>query len=135
MVPAASGAPAFPDPPAEPANDKEREDALKNEIPDVTYLTLQELIAPTLQTELSRSVTRARVQQYQRYFEDVDRVLILLHNEPDPDAMASGLALRTLLRRTKTTAILGALQGVVNLPRNAEKIRAALDQSPIGSDS
>ena len=99
------------------ANDKEREDALKNEIPDVTYLTLQELIAPTLRTELSRSVTRARVQQYQRYFEDVDRVLILLHNEPDPDAMASGLALRTLLRRTKTTAILGALQGVTR-PEN-----------------
>ena len=62
-------------------------------------------------------MTRARVQQYQRYFEDVDRVLILLHNEPDPDAMASGLALRTLLRRTKTTAILGALQGVTR-PEN-----------------
>ena len=57
-----------------------------------------------------RSLTRARVQQYQRYFEDADRVLILLHNDPDPDAMASGLALRNLLRRTKTTAIIGALQ-------------------------
>ncbi len=54
----------------------------------------QELIAPALLTELSRSLTRARVQQYQRYFADADRVLILLHNEPDPDAMASGLALR-----------------------------------------
>jgi nanoRNase/pAp phosphatase (c-di-AMP/oligoRNAs hydrolase) len=52
------------------------------------------------------------VQQYQRYFADADRVLILLHNEPDPDALAAGLALRNLLRRTRTTAIIGALQGV-----------------------
>ena len=64
-----------------------------------------------LLTEFSRSLTRARVQQYQRYFSDADRVLILLHNDPDPDAMASGLALRNVLRRTKTTAIIGAHPG------------------------
>jgi nanoRNase/pAp phosphatase (c-di-AMP/oligoRNAs hydrolase) len=57
------------------------------------------------------------VQQYQRYFADADRVLILLHNDPDPDALASGLALRNLLRRTKTTAIIGAMQGVTR-PEN-----------------
>ena len=57
------------------------------------------------------------MQQYQRYFADADRVLILLHNDPDPDAMASGLALRNLLRRTKTTAIIGAMQGVTR-PEN-----------------
>ena len=62
-------------------------------------------------------MTRARVQQYQRYFADADRVLILLHNDPDPDALASGLALRNLLRRTKTTAIIGAVQGVTR-PEN-----------------
>jgi nanoRNase/pAp phosphatase (c-di-AMP/oligoRNAs hydrolase) len=87
-------------------------EALKAEFPDVTDLELSELIRPTLVTELSRSMTRARVQQYQRYFADADRVLILLHNDPDPDALASGLALRNLLRRTKTTAIIGAIQGV-----------------------
>ena len=57
------------------------------------------------------------MQQYQRYFADADHVLILLHNDPDPDAMASGLALRNLLRRTKTTAIIGAIQGVTR-PEN-----------------
>jgi nanoRNase/pAp phosphatase (c-di-AMP/oligoRNAs hydrolase) len=57
------------------------------------------------------------VQQYQRYFADADRVLILLHNDPDPDALASGLALRNLLRRTKATAIIGAVQGVTR-PEN-----------------
>jgi len=94
-----------------------REEELKEDFPDVTYLTLAELVGSPLLTELSRSLTRARVQQYQRYFADADRVLILLHNDPDPDAMASGLALRNLLRRTKATAIIGALQGVTR-PEN-----------------
>jgi nanoRNase/pAp phosphatase (c-di-AMP/oligoRNAs hydrolase) len=92
-------------------------EALKDEFPDVTDIELSELIRPTMVTELSRSMTRARVQQYQRYFADADRVLILLHNDPDPDALASGLALRNLLRRTKTTAIIGAMQGVTR-PEN-----------------
>jgi nanoRNase/pAp phosphatase (c-di-AMP/oligoRNAs hydrolase) len=94
---------------ARPARNGE---ALRSAMPDVTHMDLAELIRPTLVTELSRSLTRARVQQYQRYFADADRVLILLHNDPDPDALASGLALRNLLRRTKTTAIIGAMQGV-----------------------
>ena len=84
---------------------------------EVTHLDLSELLRPSLVTELSRSMTRARVQQYQRYFADADRVLILLHNDPDPDALASGLALRNLLRRTKTTAIIGTMQGVTR-PEN-----------------
>ena len=78
---------------------------------------MAELFGGPLLTEFSRSLTRARVQQYQRYFADADRVLILLHNDPDPDAMASGLALRNLLRRTKTTAIIGAMQDVTR-PEN-----------------
>ncbi len=87
-----------------------RLDELRAHTPEVTALTLAGLLGPPLHTELGRSLIRARVQQYQRYFEDADRVLILLHNDPDPDAMASGLALRNVLRRTKTTCILGAMQ-------------------------
>ena len=90
----------------------EREEEIKSEFPDVTYLAMAELFGGPLLTEFGRSLTRARVQQYQRYFADADRVLILLHNDPDPDAMASGLALRNLLRRTKATAIIGAMQNV-----------------------
>jgi nanoRNase/pAp phosphatase (c-di-AMP/oligoRNAs hydrolase) len=92
-------------------------DELKAEFTDLADLDMSELIRPTLVTELSRSMTRARVQQYQRYFADADRVLILLHNDPDPDALASGLALRNLLRRNKSTAIIGAVQGVTR-PEN-----------------
>jgi len=83
--------------------DAARAAAFRTEFPEITSITLAELVEPRLATELNRSLTRQRVQQYQRYFSDADRVLILTHNDPDPDAIASGLALRTLLRRTKQT--------------------------------
>jgi nanoRNase/pAp phosphatase (c-di-AMP/oligoRNAs hydrolase) len=99
----------------------ERAEEYRNEFPDVVYLSMSELFGGPLLTEFSRSLTRARVQQYQRYFSDAERVLILLHNDPDPDAMASGLALRNILRRTKTTAIIGAIQGVTR-PENLRMV-------------
>jgi len=97
-------------------SDREPED-YRDEFPDVTDVEMGELVRPTLTAELNRALTRAKVQQYQRYFADADRVLILLHNDPDPDALGSGLALRSLLRRTKVTAIIGTMQGVTR-PEN-----------------
>jgi nanoRNase/pAp phosphatase (c-di-AMP/oligoRNAs hydrolase) len=98
-----------------------RLDQLHAQFPDVAFLSMAELFGGPLLTEFSRSLTRARVLQYQRYFADADRVLILLHNDPDPDAMASGLALRNILHRTKTTAIIGAIQGVTR-PENLRMV-------------
>ncbi len=98
-----------------------RADELRAEFPDVAYLSMSELFGGPLLTEFSRSLTRARVQQYQRYFSDADRVLIILHHDPDPDALASGLALRNVLRRTKTTAIIGAMEGVTR-PENLRMV-------------
>ncbi|MGH9220076.1 MAG: DHH family phosphoesterase [Vicinamibacterales bacterium] len=92
------------------SDDVEKAEALRGDFPEVTTLTLAELAGPPLLTELGRSVTRQRVQQYQRYLDDADRVLILTHNDPDPDALASGLALRTVLKRTRQTAVVGCLQ-------------------------
>jgi nanoRNase/pAp phosphatase (c-di-AMP/oligoRNAs hydrolase) len=94
-----------------------RQDEFRADFPDAAYLSMSELFGGPLVTEFARSLTRARVQQYQRYFADADRVLIMLHNDPDPDAMASGLALRNVLKRTKATAIIGAMQGVTR-PEN-----------------
>ena len=96
---------------------------------------MSELFGGPLLTEFSRSLTKARVQQYQRYFSDADRVLILLHNDPDPDAMASGLALRNVLRRTKTTAIIGAIQGVTR-PENLRMVNLLdIHVEPVTADS
>ena len=89
----------------------------RTDFPDVSPISLSHLIKHSLIDALGRSFTRARVKQYQRYFSDANRVLILLHNNPDPDALASGLALRSLLHRTKNTAIIGSFQGITR-PEN-----------------
>ena len=103
------------------AQSAQRPEALHAAFPDVVYLSMAELIGGPLLTEFSRSLTRAKVAQYQRYFNDAERVLILLHNDPDPDALASGLALRNVLHRTKTTAIIGAVEGVTR-PENLRMV-------------
>jgi nanoRNase/pAp phosphatase (c-di-AMP/oligoRNAs hydrolase) len=103
------------------SDSERREEDLKAQFPELNYMAMSELFGAPLLTEFSRSLTRLRVQQYQRYFSDADRVLILLHNDPDPDAMASGLALRNVLRRTKQTAIIAALQGVTR-PENQRMV-------------
>src|SRR3954463_9042913 len=99
------------------ADSRKREDDLKAQFPEVNYLSLPELFGGPLLTEFSRSLTRLRVQQYQRFLSDANRILILLHNDPDPDAMASGLALRNVLRRTKQTAVIAAQVGATR-PEN-----------------
>jgi nanoRNase/pAp phosphatase (c-di-AMP/oligoRNAs hydrolase) len=99
------------------SDSRRREDDLKSQFPELNYLALSELFGGPLLTEFSRSLTRLKVQQDQRFLSDAARVVILLHNDPDPDAMASGLALRNLLRRTKQTAVIAALQGVTR-PEN-----------------
>jgi nanoRNase/pAp phosphatase (c-di-AMP/oligoRNAs hydrolase) len=94
-----------------------RSDECLAAFPEVSGLSLGDLLKGSLLGALGRALTRSRVQQYQRYFADADRVLILLHHDPDPDALASGLALRALLHRTKATAIIGAFHGVTR-PEN-----------------
>jgi len=99
------------------ADPHKREEELRTIFPEVNYLAIAGLFGAPLLIEFSRSLTRLKVQQYQRFFNDADRVLILLHDDPDPDAMASGLALRNVLRRTKQTAVIGAQQGATR-PEN-----------------
>src|SRR5919106_940078 len=100
---------------------RKREEELKAQSPELNSLAMSELFGGPLLTEFSRSLTRLKVQQYQRYFSDADRILILLHNEPDPDAIASGLALRNVLRRNKQTAVIAALLGV-SRPENVRMV-------------
>src|SRR5204863_425731 len=50
-----------------------RAEELRAEFPEVAYLSMSELFGGPLLTEFSRSLTRARVLQYQRYFSDADR--------------------------------------------------------------
>jgi nanoRNase/pAp phosphatase (c-di-AMP/oligoRNAs hydrolase) len=99
------------------SDSRKREEELKAQFPELNYLALPELFGGPLLTEFGRSLTRLKVQQYQRFLSDADRILILLHNDPDPDALASGLALRNILRRNKQTAVIAAFHGVTR-PEN-----------------
>ena len=56
------------------ADSRKREEELKAQFPELNYLALSELFGGPLLTEFSRSLTRLKVQQYQRFFSDADRV-------------------------------------------------------------
>ena len=56
------------------------------------------------------------------HFESAEAVLILLQDDPDPDAIASGLALRQVLGRNKQTAPLASF-GRVTRPENIAMVK------------
>ena len=91
--------------------------------PTVTPVTLERLLRDVLDPEMERAVRRVRVERIRAQFADKERVGILLQDDPDPDALASGLALRALLGRTKPTAPLLTF-GAITRPENVAMVAA-----------
>src|SRR4030095_12184347 len=60
--------------------------------------------------------------QVKARFEAAESVLILLQDDPDPDAIASGLALRQVLGRNKQSTPLGSF-GRVTRPENIAMVK------------
>src|SRR5438445_11285590 len=52
---------------------------------------------------MDKEFTRQKLKELRALVSEGDRVAILLQDDPDPDAMASAMALRTLLGRNKQT--------------------------------
>src|SRR5262245_56989951 len=71
--------------------------------PNLSTMMLGRTMREVLRPEMDRAVLRVRVEQMRQLLALKDRVGILLQDDPDPDAMASGLALRALLGRTRAT--------------------------------
>ncbi len=86
---------------------------------NVERVRLADIVRAPFQREFESAVVRRRVHQWRDHFDQADRVLILLHDEPDPDALASALALRALLGRNRQTAVIGAFQP----PTRPENVR------------
>lgn len=63
-------------------------------------------------------MSKTLVRKLRKAHEGAERILIILHDHPDPDAMASALALRTLLGRNKQTAAIGHFGTTVSRPEN-----------------
>jgi nanoRNase/pAp phosphatase (c-di-AMP/oligoRNAs hydrolase) len=62
------------------------------------------------------------VEEAKARFEGAESVLILLQDDPDPDAIASGLALRQVLGRNKQSTPLGSF-GRVTRPENIAMVK------------
>ena len=91
--------------------------------PNVSTVMLGRTMRDVLRPEMDRALLRVRIEQMRHLLAGKDRVGILLQDDPDPDAMASGLALRALLGRTRATAPLLSF-GRVTRPENLAMVEA-----------
>jgi nanoRNase/pAp phosphatase (c-di-AMP/oligoRNAs hydrolase) len=66
---------------------------------------------------LERAGQRARAERVRAHFEGAERILILMQDDPDPDAIASAMALKALLRRSRATARICTF-GTITRPEN-----------------
>jgi len=83
--------------------------------PTVKCISIEKLLSQTARVKLRQARDHQRIVQLRAALEDCENLLILIQHDPDPDAIASGLALRMLLGRNKTTARIGSF-GQVKRP-------------------
>lgn len=70
-----------------------------------------------VKTDMRLARARVRVRRLREVVGESSRALILLQDDPDPDGIASGLALRTLLGRNRSTMPMASF-GRVTRPEN-----------------
>jgi len=92
-------------------------------LPNVSTVMLGRKMREVLRPEMDRALLRVRIERMRHLVASKDRVGILLQDDPDPDAMASGLALRALLGRTRATAPLLSF-GRITRPENLAMVEA-----------
>ena len=66
--------------------------------------SIERLVSAQFSLILRKIENRKKIEQLRNMSRDAENVLILVQNDPDPDALASGLALRVILGRNKQTA-------------------------------
>jgi nanoRNase/pAp phosphatase (c-di-AMP/oligoRNAs hydrolase) len=81
-----------------------------------------DVVGDRLEREVARLRTLERVNQVREILDPAEDVAILLQPDPDPDGIASALALRQLLKRTKGTAPIVSFGGVTR-PENVAMLR------------
>jgi nanoRNase/pAp phosphatase (c-di-AMP/oligoRNAs hydrolase) len=86
-------------------------------VPGATAVPLQAVAERVIHPALDRAAQRVRAERIRAHFAGVERVLILMQDDPDPDAIASGLALKALLGRSRAAAPLGSF-GSITRPEN-----------------
>jgi nanoRNase/pAp phosphatase (c-di-AMP/oligoRNAs hydrolase) len=85
-------------------------------------VSLPDLLESNLRWHIQLAHTMRRYEEIRAHFEGAESILILLQDDPDPDAIGSGLALRQALGRNKQTAPLGSF-GQVTRPENMAMVK------------
>ena len=85
-------------------------------------VSLHELLESNLRWHVRLAKTQRLFYEVRAHFADAERVAILLQDDPDPDAIGSGLALRQVLGRNKQTAPLVTF-GRVTRPENIAMVK------------
>ena len=71
-----------------------------------------DMVGDRLETEIARLRTLERVHEVRALLDPAEHVALLLQPDPDPDGIASALALRQVLRRNRATAPIVTFGGV-----------------------
>lgn len=89
---------------------------------NTALFSVEQLVQQQLASVWSTLNNRSRLEQLRAINQNCDNILILIQHDPDPDALASGLALRVLLGRNKQTAPLATF-GSITRSENQNMIR------------
>lgn len=97
--------------------------AIRRAAPEAPVVTLGESLdvfaERVLDPALERALTRVRVDRIRAHFARADRVLILMQDDPDPDAIASALAFKAVLGRNRTAATIGTFGTITRAENRA----------------
>lgn len=89
----------------------------------VRFVNLEEIFDHQIEKEEKLARTELKVEELRKVHSDAKNVLILLHDQPDPDAIASALALSTLLKRNRQTAIIAYMGEKISRPENVTMVK------------
>src|SRR5262245_6557919 len=107
---------ALPDAPVLVVKDDDRP------VPGATSVPLSLFGESVIQPALDRACQRARAERVREHFAGAERVLILMQDDPDPDAIASAMALKSLLGRSRVSAPICTF-GTITRPENVAMCR------------
>ena len=91
--------------------------------PEASIVTLGDVLdgfaERVLDPVLERALTRGRVERIRAQFARGARVLILMQDDPDPDAIASAVAFKALLGRSRTGTTIGTFGTITRAENRA----------------
>ena len=90
----------------------------KRDYDSVRYVKFDDVVDSQISWEERLAETEIRVRELRDVHRDAGKLLILMHNQPDPDCISSAMALRTLLKRNKRTATIAHLGEGISRPEN-----------------